>query len=44
MTEETRGETEDREEIKERETVEALTAYFRRTSRGRVIDLPRWAQ
>jgi hypothetical protein len=26
------------------QTVDALTSYFRRTSRGRVIDMPRWAQ
>jgi hypothetical protein len=26
------------------ELVDALTAHFRRTSRGRIIDLPRWAQ
>lgn len=28
----------------EEETVEALTAHFRRTSRGRIVDLPRWVQ
>jgi hypothetical protein len=26
------------------ETIDALTAHFRRTSRGRIVDLPRWAQ
>jgi hypothetical protein len=28
----------------EEEAVDALTAHFRRTSRGRIVDLPRWAQ
>ena len=30
--------------VGEEEAVDALTAYFRRTSRGRIVDLPRWAQ
>lgn len=30
--------------VDEDEAVDALTAYFRRTSRGRIVDLPRWAQ
>ena len=34
-------ETENRDED---EAVNALTAHFRRTSRGRIVDLPRWAQ
>jgi hypothetical protein len=29
---------------KEDEAVNALTAHFRRTSRGRIVELPRWAQ
>lgn len=32
------------ERLEEEETVNALTAYFRRTSRGRIVELPRWAQ
>jgi hypothetical protein len=24
--------------------VDALTTHFRRTSRGRIVDMPRWAQ
>ncbi|MGV8948969.1 MAG: hypothetical protein ACOH2E_06385 [Candidatus Paracaedibacter sp.] len=28
----------------EEEAVEALTVHFRRTSRGRIVDLPRWVQ
>lgn len=28
----------------EYEPLEALTAHFRRTSRGRIVPLPRWAQ
>jgi hypothetical protein len=32
------------EESLEKEVVDALTAHFRRTSRGRIVDLPRWAQ
>lgn len=32
------------EDAQETETVDALTAHFRRTSRGRIVDLPRWAQ
>ena len=32
------------EKDKEEEDVSALTAHFRRTSRGRIVDLPRWAQ
>gem|GEM_PF-2129843 len=28
----------------EEETVDALTTYFRRTSRGRIVDLPRWVR
>lgn len=31
-------------DLLEEETVEALTAHFRRTSRGRIVDLPRWVQ
>jgi Holliday junction resolvasome RuvABC ATP-dependent DNA helicase subunit len=27
----------------ETEPLEILTDYFRRTSRGRIIELPRWA-
>jgi len=34
----------DKEDFNEDETVDALTLYFRRTSRGRIVDLPRWAQ
>ena len=34
----------DKEKEEEEEAVSALTAHFRRTSRGRVVDLPRWAQ
>jgi len=26
------------------ETTDALTDHFRRTSRGRIVDLPRWVQ
>lgn len=32
------------EDLVEEETVNALTTYFRRTSRGRIVDLPRWAR
>jgi len=32
------------ENLKEDEAVNALTAHFRRTSRGRIVELPRWAQ
>jgi hypothetical protein len=32
------------EKDKEEEAVSALTAHFRRASRGRIVDLPRWAQ
>ena len=32
------------ENLGEGEAVNALTEHFRRTSRGRVVDLPRWAQ
>lgn len=35
---------EENEILNEDETVDALTAHFRRTSRGRIVDLPRWAQ
>lgn len=35
---------EETEYLGEEETVDALTAHFRRTSRGRIVDLPRWAQ
>lgn len=42
-TEEAKPEAE-RQDLSEDEAVDALTAYFRRTSRGRIIDLPRWAQ
>jgi len=28
----------------EDQAVDALTVYFRRASRGRIVDLPRWAQ
>ena len=28
----------------EYEPIEVLTAHFRRTSRGRIVPLPRWAQ
>ena len=35
---------EERDDLSEDEAADALTAYFRRTSRGRIIDLPRWAQ
>lgn len=28
----------------EGEVINVLTDYFRRTSRGRVVELPRWAQ
>jgi hypothetical protein len=31
-------------DLGEEETVEALTSHFRRTSRGRIVDLPRWVQ
>ena len=32
------------EENTEEMTVEVLTAYLRRVSRGRIVDLPRWVQ
>jgi hypothetical protein len=32
------------ENLGEEYAVNVLTDYFRRTSRGRIIDLPRWAQ
>ena len=34
---------EDQQEAPEEETAEALTAHLRRLSRGRVVELPRWA-
>lgn len=34
----------DKERVNQDEMVDALTAHFRRTSRGRIVDLPRWAQ
>jgi hypothetical protein len=30
--------------VGEEETIDALTAHFRRVTRGRIVDLPRWAQ
>jgi hypothetical protein len=30
--------------VDDNEAIEALTAYFRKISRGRIVDLPRWAQ
>lgn len=38
---ETEAET---ELLKEDEVLNTLTAYFRRTGRGRIVELPRWAQ
>jgi hypothetical protein len=35
---------EEEEDSPEKEVVDALTTHFRRTSRGRIVDLPRWAQ
>jgi len=35
---------EDVQVLSEEEAVDALTAYFQRTGRGRIADLPRWAQ
>jgi len=35
---------EEPEKEREEEAVSALTAHFRRASRGRIVDLPRWAQ
>jgi hypothetical protein len=32
------------EESPEKEVIDALTTHFRRTSRSRIVDLPRWAQ
>ena len=32
------------EHLGEEDAVNVLTEYFRRTSRGRVTDLPRWVQ
>lgn len=32
------------EERIEEEPVEGLTQYFRRVSRGRIVELPRWVQ
>jgi hypothetical protein len=37
-------EEEEAQEAPEANVVDALTAHFRRTSRGRIVDLPRWAQ
>ncbi|MDF3034282.1 MAG: hypothetical protein K0R76_1236 [Alphaproteobacteria bacterium] len=34
----------DPELLREEEVLDTLTTYFRRTSRGRIVDLPRWAQ
>ena len=34
----------DPEEDFKEEIINALTTYFRRCSRGRIVDLPRWAQ
>lgn len=34
----------DSEENFKEEIINALTTYFRRCSRGRIVDLPRWAQ
>jgi hypothetical protein len=31
-------------EKEEEEAVDVLTAHFRRTRRGRIVELPRWAQ
>ena len=31
------------EDLLEEDTVDTLTTHFRRTSRGRIVDLPRWA-
>ncbi len=37
--------TDEEEDVElEEEAVDTLTAYFRRTSRGRIVDLPRWVQ
>jgi hypothetical protein len=35
---------EDSEENFKEEIINALTTHFRRCSRGRIVDLPRWAQ
>lgn len=35
---------EEKETVSVDDTIDALTAHFRRTSRGRIVDLPRWAQ
>lgn len=32
------------ENLDEAEIIDQLTVHFRRTSRGRIVDLPRWAQ
>jgi hypothetical protein len=32
------------EKSPEKEVADALTTHFRRTSRSRIVDLPRWAQ
>ena len=37
-------EKEKEESLEEEKAVEALTVHFRRTSRGRIVELPRWAQ
>lgn len=35
---------EESQDLTQEEAVDTLTAYFRRTSRGRIVELPRWAQ
>lgn len=35
---------EEAQDLTEEEAVDALTAHFRRTSRGRIVNLSRWAQ
>jgi hypothetical protein len=44
MEEQNEDSEEEKEPVNADDTIDALTAHFRRTSRGRIVDLPRWAQ
>lgn len=44
MEERNEDSEEEKESVNADDTIDALTAHFRRVSRGRIVDLPRWAQ